>query len=273
MFGRLYASTVFMASSKEVDAGGEREGLLKRKENVESNDQQGANKKRSSSDRLPEGSGMNDEPSDAQLVVCSREGDRSAYQALVKKYEKRAFHIALDILRSREDAEDVTQEAFVKAYLSLKSFRGQSSFYTWLYRIVFNMAIDLKRKVARRGGPPAELEDYHLNSSSADASLVLGTVENPATTLSRKEQATQIRRALDTLSDEHRTVITLREFDGLSYDEIADIVGVSKGTVMSRLHYARKKMQSVLSEYYGSSGGKEGGEEVTDPATSEMADR
>ncbi len=195
--------------------------------------------------------GSKDEPieelQDDELVDRSRDGDEKAYRELVTRYQQRAFRIAYDILRRREDAEDAVQEAFVKAYLSLSSFRGQSSFYTWLYRIVYNMSIDFKRKQGRGGGPASEFKEEILNENPT-ASSVLGKVEAPEAVALRKEQGKRIQQALAELSEEHRAVITLREFEGMSYDEIAECSGVSKGTIMSRLHYARKKMQELLKD-------------------------
>ncbi len=179
------------------------------------------------------------------LIERSSSGDREAFRGLVEQYQSRIMRLVSQIVRSREDAEDIVQESFVKAYLSLESFRGQSSFYTWLYRISYNMAIDFKRKIARRGGDGVELEEVdkakHFGS--------VPSVEIPSDSLTRKEQGASISKALAELSEEHKTVIVLREVDGLSYDEIARITGVSKGTVMSRLHYARKRMQSSLQEF------------------------
>lgn len=176
-------------------------------------------------------------------------GDKDAYRALVEKYQSRAFSIAYEIVKSKHDAEDIIQESFVKAYLSIADFRGQSSFYTWFYRIVYNMAIDFKRRTNRRGGEHAEYEDHMSSDSSVFAGATTGKTEGPSDAIFRKEKARKIQEALNEISEEHRMVITLREVDGLSYDEIADVVGVSKGTVMSRLHYARKKLQKALLEF------------------------
>lgn len=180
-----------------------------------------------------------------RLVEQSSSGDREAFRGLVEQYQGRILRFVTQLVRSREDAEDIVQESFVKAYLSLDSFRGQSSFYTWIYRIAFNMAIDFKRKVARRGGDGVELDEI-------DKAKHLGSVPHvalPSEALTRREQGESISKALAELSEEHKTVIVLREIDGLSYDEIARITGVSKGTVMSRLHYARKRMQTSLQEF------------------------
>ena len=179
-----------------------------------------------------------------KLVEQSSSGDREAFRGLVERYQGRVLRLVKNVVRSQEDAEDIVQESFVKAYVSLESFRGQSSFYTWLYRIAFNMAIDFKRKVARRGGDPVELKEV-------DKSKHLGSVpviELPSDSMTRKEQSHFIMKALSELSEEHRAVVVLREVDGMSYEEIAKITGVTKGTIMSRLHYARKRLQGSLTE-------------------------
>ncbi|RMG40038.1 MAG: sigma-70 family RNA polymerase sigma factor [Candidatus Dadabacteria bacterium] len=189
---------------------------------------------------------MNSNEQDRLLVEKARSGDSEAYRKLVEKYQNRAYAIAFEVLRSREDAEDVVQESFVKAYLSLESFRGDSSFYTWFYRIVYNMAIDVKRRIKRRGGNKLEYQDEIQGEH--DPAAAERHVETPDQTLTRKYQSARIARAMQGLSEEHRTVIMLREIDGLSYEEIAKVVGISRGTVMSRLHYARKRMQKELSD-------------------------
>jgi RNA polymerase sigma-70 factor (ECF subfamily) len=180
---------------------------------------------------------------DKDLVARVIGGDREAYRVLVEKYQNRALAIALEIVKSREDAEDIVQESFVKAYLSLGEFRNQSAFYTWLYRIVYNMAIDFKRKMVRRGGDTLEYDEV---SGTAGSEELAGRVAGPHEAIVEKEQRARIARVVAELSPEHRAVIVLREVEGLSYDEIARVTGVTKGTVMSRLHYARKRMQGAL---------------------------
>lgn len=193
---------------------------------------------------------MNAERPDEVLVREAVAGDREAYHVLFQRYHRRVVGLAYDILRVREDAEDVAQEAFVKAYVSLKEFKGESSFYSWLYRIVYNLSIDTKRKVTRRGGPAEQLEEGNLH----EAPGFVAAVESPHASLYRRQQNEQIRKALSEISEEHRAVVMLREIDGLSYEEIASVTGLSLGTVMSRLHYARKKLQKVLAEFAPSEG-------------------
>jgi len=197
---------------------------------------------------------------DNDLVQMTLKGDKEAYRALVERYQGRLFSTALDIVKTREDAEDVVQETFVKAFLSLGQFKGQSSFYTWLYRICFNMAIDIRRKAGRRGGTHLEFKEHlGVNRSAVeDGARESGgggtghhpqRVEGPHDALARKELGRKIQEVLGELSEEHRAVIMLREIDGLDYDEIAQAIGVPKGTVMSRLFYARKALQKALEEF------------------------
>lgn len=209
---------------------------------------------------------MSEKVSDFELVDKARAGDKQAYRALVEKYQERVFWICMNVLRSKEDAEDMAQETFVKAYLSLANFRGEAAFYTWLYRIAYNMAIDYKRKVKRSYGQEVQVDssapevgDFALDKFAAE-------VESPDQILYHKQQALVIKAVLAEISDEHKTVFLLREVEGLSYDEISRIVGISKGTVMSRLHYARKKLQKSLAQF--APRGYEG-EELKDEPSSE----
>jgi RNA polymerase sigma-70 factor (ECF subfamily) len=206
--------------------------------------------------------------SDEALVSATLRGNKGAYQVLVERYQGRLLRVALDILKNASDAEDVVQESFVKAFLSLDKFKNQASFYTWLHRITFNMAVDLQRKNQRRGGQHFEYkEDFSVSSSvgsknssatggSATSSGATGgaevpfsqNIEGPQEALLRHETGKKINQVFASLSDEHRAVITLREVDGLDYEEIAAALGVPRGTVMSRLFYARKALQQALKE-------------------------
>ena len=196
---------------------------------------------------------------DEALVSATLRGDRNAYRQLVERYQGRLLRVAFDIVQNPSDAEDVVQESFVKAFLSLDKFKNQSSFYTWLHRITFNMAVDLQRKNQRRGGQHFEYkEDFDVlnnirgpNSESKDREEVPLSqgLEGPQEALLRKEAGRKIEQVFSRLSDEHRAVITLRELDGLDYEEIAAALGVPRGTVMSRLFYARKALQEALREF------------------------
>ncbi len=186
---------------------------------------------------------------DRALARLAKKGDRQAFKELVSMYEGRAKAVALGIMGNRDDAEDIVQEAFVKAYRNISSFRGQSSFYTWLYRIIHNLSIDASRRAYRRyevSTDDSAKIDYAARQGSSDN--YIGHVDDPDQYMRRQEIRSRFSEALSALSPEHRTVITLREIDGLSYSEISDVVGCTKGTVMSRLHHARKKLQILLAD-------------------------
>ena len=198
------------------------------------------------------------EETDKNLVKRAKNGDDHAFRLLVDRYQRKVYSIAFGVVRNREDALDITQDAFLKVHRNLPNFKGDSSFYTWLYRIVVNLGIDHVRKSGRFQNVDYDdtfKREEHVDS--AQAALSPSRLDtNPAKNISRKELAKQMQLALSTLSPNHRTAILLREVQGLSYEEMAETMGVSKGTVMSRLHHARKNMQSALKGYL--SGKKEG---------------
>jgi RNA polymerase sigma-70 factor (ECF subfamily) len=182
---------------------------------------------------------------DHDLVLAARKGDRGAFRTLFERYHRRAYALALGVLRNADDALDVVQDAFVKAHKYLDKFEGNSSFYTWLYRIVMNLAIDHLRK--HRRVKPVEFDEARLEEDRADDTLlprILGG--NPGRSLMDKEIRKRIDAALDELSDNHRAVLVMRELEGLSYEEMAQTMGCSKGTIMSRLFHARRNMQKRL---------------------------
>ncbi len=182
---------------------------------------------------------------DRALVEAARRGDRDAFKTLFERYHRRAYALAFGVLRHQEDALDVVQDAFIKAHKYLDKFEGNSSFYTWLYRIVMNLAIDHLRK--HRRIKPVELDETKLEDGAADDSLlprILGG--NPGRALVDKEIRARIDLALDQLSENHRSVLVMRELEGLSYEDMARSMGCSKGTIMSRLFHARRNMQKQL---------------------------
>lgn len=195
---------------------------------------------------------------DRKDVLQAKAGDVAAFRRLVEQYQQRVLTIALGVLGNHEDAQDVAQEAFLKAYRHLPLFRGDSSFYTWLYRIVFNLAVDFSRRryrhVENSVGDMATVENALGVSTKAsrgrsESSGFLSSTPSPEDQVERQELRRSISKAMVDLSPEHRTVIVLREIEGLSYAEISHIVGCSKGTVMSRLHHARKRLQKALAEF------------------------
>jgi RNA polymerase sigma-70 factor (ECF subfamily) len=190
---------------------------------------------------------------DRALVERAQKGDpqqrRVAFQQLVQRHQRRAFAIAIGLVRDENDAREVVQEAFLRVYRSLDKFQGGSSFFTWLYRIVTNLAIDLMRKPARR---EAELFDNPSVADDADAFPFVSKIDgaDPMDVVRRKQIAERIQSALDELPPYHRAVILMREVEGMSYHEMAEAMQVSKGTIMSRLFHARQKLQRALADCY-----------------------
>lgn len=190
-------------------------------------------------------------PSDEELVARAQKHDREAFAMLFDRYHRRAYAVALGTLKNPDDAYDVVQDAFIKVHRHLKNFKGTSSFYTWLYRIVMNLCIDHIRKKKRHGATQFD------EGAGAEDLDVLGGGElmptmldgNPGKGVFRRELSGAINEALAELPEHHRAVVLLREVEGLSYEEMAETLKVPKGTIMSRLFHARKKLQGMLSVY------------------------
>ncbi len=180
---------------------------------------------------------------DRTLVLAVLDGDQGAYRDLVERYQSRIFAVAYGLLHNAEDAREVTQEAFIKAYNNLKGFRLDSSFYTWLYRITVNLGIDLRRRAYRNR--EMELDEARITPDQAHHTGPR-PLETPGRSLERKRLGGRIQAAIDQLPDEQKRAIVLREVQGLSYKEIAEAMDCAEGTVMSRLFYARKKLQELL---------------------------
>lgn len=172
---------------------------------------------------------------ESELVSAAMAGDTAAFARMVQRYRPFAVAVAYRILRDRRDAEDVAQDAFVRVHKHAADFRGTANFRTWLYRIVHNLAIDL----LRRRSP------WHGIESRADAEDVPDALD-PAMALDRTRFIETMQVCLDALPAHHRTAILLREVEGMSYEEIARAMGCPKGTVMSRLFHARRRMQALL---------------------------
>jgi RNA polymerase sigma-70 factor (ECF subfamily) len=184
------------------------------------------------------------EPTDRELVERCQRGDLESYEILVGRYRHRVYGLAYSMVRNEQDATDLSQETFVKAWQAIRGFKKNASFYTWLYRITTNQCIDFVRKRDRRPSVPFE----EALDPDADVEVPPSNQPLPTDEAQRKELREQIDAALQELSPEHRAVIQLREYDGLEYAAIAKVVGCSMGTVMSRLHYARKHLQKLLRE-------------------------
>jgi RNA polymerase sigma-70 factor (ECF subfamily) len=186
---------------------------------------------------------------DRELIAKAQAGEVAAFRQLVERHQRRAFALAFSLVREESDARELVQEAFLRVHKGLGNFQGTSSFFTWLYRIITNLSIDLLRKPGRL---VAELDEQRTEQDETFDAPMLARLEgaDPVDVVRRKEIATRVQTALDALPPYHRGVIVLREVDGLSYEEMAQVMGVSKGTIMSRLFHARQKLQKVLADCY-----------------------
>lgn len=175
--------------------------------------------------------------SDMRLIEATLAGDREAFGELVRSYQERLYNSLIHLLGNEHEAQDITQDAFVQAYRRLSTFRGQSGFYTWLFRIARNLAI-------------SKLRSRRQTSSLHQADGSIREIESPdgapQQPLENHETISQVRRALARLDEDQRTILVLREFDGLDYEAIADILEIPVGTVRSRLHRARHQLKDEL---------------------------
>ncbi|MDX9702100.1 MAG: sigma-70 family RNA polymerase sigma factor [Candidatus Auribacterota bacterium] len=187
------------------------------------------------------------EISDNELVEKIRQGDLEAFHEIVLRYEKKVLAVAFGIVHNEFDAKDVAQNVFLKMHKSLDKFRGDSRFYTWLYRITVNVAIDFMRKNKRTMN--VEFDDHIKLDIDSDVPVSAHKKSLPRDEVMRDELYEKMRSAIDSLSDEHRSALVLREMEDLSYQEIAETLNCSIGTVMSRLYYARRKVQKLLKPY------------------------
>lgn len=199
---------------------------------------------------------------EAAIVRKVLGGDANAFETLVLEYEKNVYNIALRMTGNSEDAADMTQEAFIKAYNSLQSFRGDSKFSVWLYRIVSNVCLDFLRSKNRRPTVSLSVEDDDGEDAQLD---VADESQSPELLLDRKLTRDSVRRGLDSLPPDYRQILLLREIQGLSYDEIAQALSLEVGTVKSRIFRARKRLCTFLIDDgnisdFSSSGKMKGGE-------------
>ena len=192
-------------------------------------------------------------PDDHTLVQRARSGDERAFRLLVERYQKKVYAVALGMVKDREEAMDVVQEAFVKVHRSLDTFKADATFYTWLYRITVNVCIDVIR---RRGVMRTDSVEFDERIGHDLAEANLGAISsqlgsNPEKSVLQRELGEKIQEALEQIPEKHRAILLLRELDGLSYEELAQVLEIPKGTVMSRLFHARAKVQKLLSESLG----------------------
>ena len=183
---------------------------------------------------------------DAELVRRARRGDVAAYDRLVEIYQTRVYGLIYNMTGNREDAEDLTQDVFIRAYKALPNFSGRSSFYTWIYRIAVNRTINFLKQ--RNRVKRLSLDDVDLGLERDPAYVEISGRNSPARDLSITELQERLNKALQTLSEKHRTVVVLHDIQGVPHEEISRMLHCSPGTVRSRLFYARQLLQAELQD-------------------------
>jgi RNA polymerase sigma factor RpoE len=186
-------------------------------------------------------------PHEMELVDRARRGDLAAYDDLVQRYQQRIYATVYHMTANHEDANDLAQEAFIKAYQALKSFKGGSSFYTWVYRIAVNKTINFLKQ--RKNRSQMSLNDLDFNAENDPDLVALVSDKTPRRDAALSELQEKLNEAMQRLSEQHRLVVTLHDVQGLSHEEIAKIMECNIGTVRSRLFYARQQLQGYLSDY------------------------
>src|SRR6267142_3663648 len=181
------------------------------------------------------------------LVRRAQKGDLEAYDELIKRYQERIYATVYHMTSNHEDANDLAQDAFIKAFQALKSFKGGSSFYTWLYRIAVNKTINFLKQ--RKNRQHMSLNDIDFQAEHDPDLVALISDKTPRRDAGLTELQEKLNTALQKLSDSHRLVVTLHDVQGLSHEEIAKIMDCNIGTVRSRLFYARQQLQAYLSDY------------------------
>jgi RNA polymerase sigma-70 factor (ECF subfamily) len=182
-----------------------------------------------------------------ELVNKARHGDLESYDELVKRYQERIYATIYHMTSNHEDANDLAQEAFIKAFHALKSFKGGSSFYTWVYRIAVNKTINFLKQ--RKNKAQMSLDDLDFNAEHDPDLVALISDKTPRREVNLAELQEKLNAAMQKLSEPHRLVVTLHDVQGLSHEEIAKIMNCNIGTVRSRLFYARQQLQAYLSDY------------------------
>jgi RNA polymerase sigma factor RpoE len=185
--------------------------------------------------------------SDLSLVRRAQTEDTRAYDVLVRRYQERIYATVYHMTSNHEDANDLTQETFIKAFRALRSFKGDSSFYTWIYRIAVNKTINFLKQ--RKNRVQLSLNDVDFNAEHDPDLVALISDKNPRRDLNLSELQEKLNGAMQKLSEHHRMVVTLHDVQGLSHEEIGKIMDCNIGTVRSRLFYARQQLQAYLSDY------------------------
>ena len=183
---------------------------------------------------------------DQDLVARAREGDTRAFDALILKYGEKLYGLVYNMTSHKEDTHDLLQEIFARAYQSLPKFRGNSTFYTWIYQIAVNLTLNFLKKRKRRAGPSLNDPD---SAVQRDPALIDTTRDaDPERQTNLKELQVKLNEAMQKLSEAHRMVVTMFDIQGMSHGEIAKILNTSEGTIRSRLHYAHLQLQSALQD-------------------------
>jgi RNA polymerase sigma factor (sigma-70 family) len=189
-----------------------------------------------------------DEPEDRELVRQAQGGDLDAFDELVTRYQERIYALTYHMTSHHEDATDLAQESFVKAWKALRNFKGDSSFYTWVYRIAVNHTLN-HLKSRRQRTQHLSLNDLDFNAENDPDLVQLISHKNPRREVNLRELGQRLNEAMMKLSEEHRTVVTLHDIQGMPHDEIAKILDCNPGTVRSRLFYARQQLQAWMSDF------------------------
>ena len=188
-----------------------------------------------------------DAAEDQKLVKRARGGDLESYDELVRRYQERIYATIYHMTANHEDANDLAQETFIKAYQALKSFKGDSSFFTWVYRIAVNKTINFLKQ--RKNKTHMSLNDLDFNAEHDPDLVALVSDKTPRRDVNLIELQEKLNGAMQKLSEIHRLVVTLHDVQGLSHEDISKIMGCNTGTVRSRLFYARQQLQAYLSDY------------------------
>jgi RNA polymerase sigma-70 factor (ECF subfamily) len=195
----------------------------------------------------PQNGGESGEIDDLTLVHRAQQEDVGAYDELIRRYQERIYATVYHMTSNHEDANDLVQDTFIKAYRALKSFKGDSSFYTWVYRIAVNKTINFLKQ--RKNRIQMSLNDVDFNAENDPDLVALVSDKTPRRDLNLLELQEKLNGALQKLSEHHRMVVTLHDIQGLSHEEIGKIMDCNVGTVRSRLFYARQQLQAYLSDY------------------------
>jgi len=183
---------------------------------------------------------------DLKCVRATRDGNAEAFADIVKRYQDRVFNTIYRLLGDHEDAKDLTQQTFLRAYMSLDRFKGASSFYTWLYRIGVNAALDERKKRPRRARPMGDAFAETVDTDTRRPTSAANS--NPAEQVLSREREQMVTRAIASLDELHRGVLVLRDIEGMDYDQISEVLAVPRGTIKSRLHRARLVLKEKLKD-------------------------